>query len=76
MKRFVLSFLLCGLALPLGADEGAYGSPAAWGEALFFDVNLSKNRTQSCATCHQPDAGFVDKRETAAGRRFPWGTTG
>lgn len=76
MKRFVLSFLLCGLALPLGADEGAYGSPAAWGEALFFDVNLSKNRTQSCATCHQPDAGFVDKRETAAGQAVSLGDDG
>lgn len=33
------------------------------GKALFFDVNLSKNRTQSCATCHNPEAGFVDDRD-------------
>lgn len=33
------------------------------GKALFFDKNLSKNRTQSCATCHNPDAGFVDNRD-------------
>ncbi|MFY4765160.1 cytochrome c peroxidase, partial [Aliarcobacter butzleri] len=26
------------------------------GRMLFFDVNLSKNRTQSCATCHNPNA--------------------
>lgn len=32
------------------------------GQVLFFDVNLSKNRTQSCATCHNPDTGFVDNR--------------
>jgi len=32
------------------------------GQVLFFDVNLSKNRTQSCATCHNPEAGFVDDR--------------
>lgn len=32
------------------------------GEVLFFDKNLSKNRTQSCATCHNPNAGFVDDR--------------
>ena len=32
------------------------------GQVLFFDVNLSKNRTQSCATCHNPETGFVDDR--------------
>ena len=35
------------------------------GEALFFDVNLSKNRTQSCASCHDPDHGFADPRGAA-----------
>nr|WP_228286283.1 cytochrome c peroxidase [Arcobacter vandammei] len=33
------------------------------GRTLFFDVNLSKNRTQSCATCHNPQAGFIDDRD-------------
>ena len=33
------------------------------GSVLFFDKNLSKNRTQSCSTCHNPEAGFVDNRE-------------
>ncbi|PID66700.1 MAG: methylamine utilization protein MauG [Gammaproteobacteria bacterium] len=32
------------------------------GRILFFDVNLSKNRTMSCATCHNPQTGFVDQR--------------
>lgn len=32
------------------------------GRSLFFDVNLSKNRTQSCATCHDPAQAFVDWR--------------
>ena len=32
------------------------------GKVLYFDKNLSKNRTQSCATCHNPEAGFVDDR--------------
>lgn len=34
----------------------------ALGTALFFDTNLSKNRTMSCATCHNPDTAFVDLR--------------
>jgi cytochrome c peroxidase len=29
------------------------------GKALFFDPNLSVNRTQSCASCHDPLAGFT-----------------
>jgi len=33
------------------------------GEMLFFDVALSKNRTQSCSTCHNPEHGFVDNRD-------------
>jgi cytochrome c peroxidase len=32
------------------------------GEALFFDANLSQNRTQSCAGCHNPEHAFVDDR--------------
>ena len=30
------------------------------GEKLFSDQNLSLNRTQSCATCHDPDYAFID----------------
>jgi len=33
------------------------------GEMLFFDVALSKNQTQSCATCHNPEEGFIDSRD-------------
>ncbi|WP_428737086.1 cytochrome-c peroxidase [Sulfurimonas sp.] len=32
------------------------------GEKLFFDTNLSLNRGTSCATCHDPEHGFVDAR--------------
>ncbi|MGJ3264428.1 MAG: cytochrome-c peroxidase [Salinarimonas sp.] len=45
----------------------AYASPAALGEALFFDPRLSASGTQSCATCHDPAAGFADPRDDALG---------
>jgi len=35
----------------------------ALGEKLFFDPILSKNKTQSCATCHNPQHGFIDDRD-------------
>ena len=34
----------------------------ALGEQLFFDTNLSLNRTMACATCHDPEHGFIDAR--------------
>ncbi|WP_373505638.1 cytochrome-c peroxidase [Aestuariivirga sp.] len=46
------------------------------GEALFFDVNLSRDRTQSCATCHSPDHAFIDPRDTAVGRAASLGDDG
>lgn len=55
----------------------AFESKEAIGEALFFDVNLSKNRTQACATCHAPDAAFTDPRENeGAGRAVSRGDDG
>ncbi|MEA3521671.1 MAG: cytochrome c peroxidase [Campylobacterota bacterium] len=32
------------------------------GKRLFFDNNLSLTRKTSCATCHNPEHGFVDAR--------------
>lgn len=37
------------------------------GEALFFDENLSLDRSQSCASCHDPEHGFADPRRAADG---------
>ncbi|WP_409522971.1 cytochrome-c peroxidase [Nitrincola sp. MINF-07-Sa-05] len=37
---------------------------ALLGQMLFFDTNLSRERTQSCATCHSPANGFIDSRGT------------
>jgi len=77
MKRAVLiAMAFTALAAPLRAGEGAYPSLEAWGEALFFDTNLSLNRTEACATCHDPAAGFSDPRETLAGRAVSLGDDG
>ncbi|WP_454918901.1 cytochrome-c peroxidase [Xanthobacter sediminis] len=48
------------------ADAPDVSTPEKLGEALFFDTNLSKNRTQSCSSCHSPDRAFTDPRETPA----------
>lgn len=72
MRVFLTLVLMVGLVSP----AAAFDSLEDLGEALFFDVNLSKNRTQSCATCHDPDYGFVDPRETDAGRAVSLGDDG
>ncbi len=61
---------LCPLILFLVACNGASNtdesssikSKANLGEMLFQDTNLSLNRSQSCATCHNPTHAFIDSR--------------
>jgi hypothetical protein len=33
---------------------------ATLGRVLFYDVNLSSNRTVACAACHKQNVGFTD----------------
>ena len=66
-KLFTVSFLLfSSLGLNLNASDSL--TKEALGEILFFDKNLSKNKTQSCATCHNPNAGFIDDRENVVSK--------
>jgi cytochrome c peroxidase len=37
------------------------------GRHLFFDVRLSGNGTQSCASCHEPARAFTDAKATPVG---------
>jgi cytochrome c peroxidase len=36
------------------------------GQQLFFDANLSFNRSASCATCHNPATAYSDNRHNAS----------
>ena len=61
---FVVLALVFGFALAwnqssASAQDSESESMVALGKAIFFDANLSANGTQSCATCHAPEAGFV-----------------
>lgn len=46
---------------------------ATLGRVLFYDANLSLNRTISCASCHKANAGFSDPSVLSVG--FAGGTT-
>ncbi len=48
------------------------GNTAAieFGRHLFFDTAVSGDGAMSCATCHDPDTGFSDARDTGFGRHL------
>ncbi len=58
--------VVCGLGTGGVADDLTPATLPALGERLFFDENLSANRTQACATCHDPDFAFADPRGMAS----------
>ena len=78
MIKVILPFtlLLSGIALAATPAPTPLSSKEILGEKLFSDVNLSKNRTQSCATCHNPEHGFVDNRATVVGKAVSLGDDG
>jgi cytochrome c peroxidase len=59
--------------VPTGPD---IDSVEALGQRLYFDTALSKNRTQSCATCHAPGRGFSDDRDNGVGGAVSLGDDG
>lgn len=69
-KPFVRPVLLClvvimflpGCSKKSDSKAPIFNSKEELGRALFSDVNLSRNRSQSCATCHNPEHAFIDSR--------------
>jgi cytochrome c peroxidase len=49
---------------------------AQLGELLFFDTELSRDRSQACASCHDPDSGFADANGPRAGMASSIGDDG
>lgn len=75
MKYLIHSLALSAslLLTACGGDNNKSSTPEVapdakekLGELLFSDVNLSLNRTQSCATCHDPGRAFIDARRNDA----------
>ena len=38
------------------------------GKSTFLMLIYQKNRTQSCATCHNPEAAFIDDRDNGVSK--------
>lgn len=51
-------------------DRTASGFPAeivSLGARLFIDTNFSRNRSQSCSSCHDPANAFAESRDSEVG---------
>jgi cytochrome c peroxidase len=53
--------------VPVSADNPQDEAKVELGRRLFFDARLSRDRAQSCASCHDPEKGFSDGRPRAVG---------
>lgn len=79
--RLIFPATLWCLAVGIGVPDPAYPDDrhadlASLGQALFFDTNLSANRTQSCASCHDPEHAFTDGRDNGVGGAVSLGDDG
>jgi len=70
------------MQLPLGLQAGSAYIPESnpltaekieLGRLLYFDTRFSKDKTVSCATCHNPYHGFADPGPTSKGVGFKLG---
>ena len=59
-------------SLPIAKDDPL----AVLGSQLYFDMNMSLNRNQSCSTCHNPAKGFIDDRENGVAGMASLGSDG
>jgi len=53
--------------MPTPADNPVTAEKAALGRRLFLDPILSRDRSVSCSTCHDPQQGFTDDLSQAKG---------
>ncbi len=57
-----------GFATPVvPADNPMTAEKVELGRRLFYDVRLSRNQTQSCASCHRQEIAFTDGRPHGIG---------
>ena len=80
--RFKVNFFILLIFTPfilqtsIADDIDQSDQKALLGQQLFFDTILSKNRTQSCSQCHNPNHGFIDNRDNVVNSMASLGDDG
>lgn len=54
-------------AVPVPQDNPVTAEKVELGKLLYFDKRLSKDGTISCATCHDPQMGWAERKPTSTG---------
>src|SRR5215467_16052923 len=54
-------------SVPTPADNPPTAETIELGRRLYYDPILSADNTVSCATCHDPRAGFADPKHVSEG---------
>ncbi len=70
--RFLIIFIAVflfgsNLIVPIPENAPFNKQKARLGELLFFDTILSRDKTISCASCHNPKEGWADRRKVSIG---------
>lgn len=60
--------------LPVPESNPLTAEKIKLGRSLFFDTRLSRDRTTSCATCHDPKLAFSDAQKVSVGIEKRTGT--
>lgn len=60
--------------VPVPADNPPTAETIALGRRLYYDPTLSADGAVSCATCHDPQAGFADPKPVSEGVQKKTGT--
>ena len=64
---FTLFLMAQNLIVPIPEHTPYNKQKAKLGELLYFDTMLSRDKTISCASCHNPTEGWADKRKVSIG---------
>ena len=79
MNALTRWLLLCVLSTHIAVADNqppTFDRQSDLGRALYFDTRLSKNRTQSCASCHDPQHATIDVRTNASNGAVSLGDNG
>jgi len=75
-SALVLGLLASTLHAQTPEGAGSDVSLAELGQQLFFDTDMSFNRSQSCASCHDPERAFTDTRDNGVNAAASLGADG
>lgn len=69
MKKYIILIvpIVAALFIQASFEKKEPATKAELGELLFFDAILSKDKTISCASCHQPAHAFADTGAVSSG---------